>query len=226
MPGTKQNDDEDDYETRWFILKTYGSKCHGFSTDFQGVLSCRMGRQAFQSEYVKTFSSTYQLRGVRPWYRTHRDSKTRQERTHEYGAKSKIVIWEPRHLPTDKKIGTYDYRSRCSRITRNDPNVWSTSVRPFSKSPLNTSYKEHPETHEKCTDEKHGPATPFINVDDGGNLVKWLVSGGVMVRKEENISIYRWKQHWGRIVLTIRVKRSEERIRCSSVMNNLRRQWG
>ena len=210
MPGTKQNDDDDDYTTRRFILKTYGSKCHGFSTDFQRVLSCRMGRQAFQSEYVKTFS-TYQLRGVRPWYRTHRDSKTRQERTHEYGAQSKIVIWEPRHLPTDKKIGAYDYRSRCSRITRNDPNVWSTSVRPFSKSPLNTSYKEHPETHEKCTDEKHGPATPFVNVDDGGNLVKWLVSGDVMVRKEENLPVkatlrtycidYSSEEKWGKNTL-------------------------
>ena len=29
--------------------------------------------------------------------------------------------------------------------------------------------KEHPETHKKCTDEKHGPGTPFVNVDDGGN---------------------------------------------------------
>ena len=28
---------------------------------------------------------------------------------------------------------------------------------------------EHRETREKCTDDKHGPATPFVNVDDGGN---------------------------------------------------------
>jgi hypothetical protein len=40
---------------------------------------------------------------------------------------------------------------------------------------LNTSDKEHPETHEKSTDEKHGPATPFVNVDDGGNLERKMI---------------------------------------------------
>ena len=39
----------------------------------------------------------------------------------------------------------------------------------FSKCSLDTSDKEHPETHEKYTDEKHEFATPFVNVDDGGN---------------------------------------------------------
>jgi hypothetical protein len=50
-----------------------------------------------------------------------------------------------RHLPTDKKIRT------------------------FSESCSKASDKEHPETHEKGTNEKHGSTTPFVNVDNGVN---------------------------------------------------------
>ena len=37
--------------------------------------------------------------------------------------------------------------------------------------------------------------------------------------EEENISIYQRKQHRGRIVLTIRVRSSEGKMRCSVVNN-------
>ena len=87
---------------------------------------------------------------------------------HEHASTKVNLVLKIRHLPTDKKIRVYDYRSSCSRVPRNDPDVCSSSVRSSSKCSLDTS-KERPETHEKCTDEKHGPATPFVNVDDGGN---------------------------------------------------------
>ena len=74
-----------------------------------------------------------------------------------------------RHLPTDEKIRAYDYRSRCCLVVRNNPNICSTGVGPFSKPGLEASNKEHPKTHEKGTDEKHWSTTPFVNVDNGGN---------------------------------------------------------
>lgn len=167
MPGAKKTTTTIIIQVIGGRIRTYSSEWHGFSTDFQRVLPCKWGVRSSSGltaskRLIHTSSAGY---------------------VHDTGpivtAKLGEVLMSMRaqvnsslrtcHLPADKKIGAYDYRSRCSLVACNDPNVWSTSVRPFSKSSLDTSDKEHPETHEKRADEKHGPATPFINVDDGGN---------------------------------------------------------
>ena len=68
----KLNDDDDDESRGKF--RTHCSKWHGFSTDFQRVLHCRLG---IRYECVKEFS-TYNLRGVGPWHGTHSNSRTRE----------------------------------------------------------------------------------------------------------------------------------------------------
>ena len=40
---------------------------------------------------------------------------------------------------------------------------------PLSEAALKASYKHEPETHEECTDEKHGAATPFVDKEDRGD---------------------------------------------------------
>jgi hypothetical protein len=52
----------------------------------------------------------------------------------------------------------------------------TTSVKfaPVAKSRLKTSNKEQPKAHEKGTTEKHGPSTPFVDVNDSGNWYKIL----------------------------------------------------
>ena len=71
-----------------------------------------------------------------------------------------------RPLTTDEKIRAYNYRFRCSLDARNDPNICSTGVRPFSESCLEASDKEHRENMRRVP----WVSDPFVNVDhNGGN---------------------------------------------------------
>ena len=167
LDAWRKANDDDDYGTGdWGRIRTYGGEWYGFPTDFQRVLPCKWGIRhsglSASKRLVHTSSAGY-VHDTGPIV-TAKLGKGLMSLRAQVNSSLRA-----RHLPTDKKIGAYDYRSRCSLVARNDPNVWSTSVRPFSKSSLDSSDKEHPETHEKCSDEKHGPATPFVNVDDGGN---------------------------------------------------------
>jgi hypothetical protein len=93
-------------------------------------------------------------------------SKCRTNNSHQSDQLS-VLSKTNRHLPTDEKIRAHDYRFCCSLVARNDPNICSTCIRSFSESCLKASDKEHPETHEKGTNEKHRSTTPFVNVDNG-----------------------------------------------------------
>ena len=90
---------------------------------------------------------TYQLSRIRPGYRAHRDCKTAHE-----------------------KIGRDD-DSPCGRLVAIDNPDGATArlVCPVAETCLDAADEEHPEAHEKRTDEEHGKTAPLVDVDDGGD---------------------------------------------------------